>query len=76
MASDSPIEGLMIREDDEPSLTRSYTFRFVGDWGEPNCHRVFPWLTQEFYGWANPRSMPSIWSLRDGLTPSILHLAL
>jgi len=39
----------------EPSIKRSLTLNFVGDWGQANFHRICSWLTQE-----------AIWNMRGG----------
>ena len=53
-------------ENGEPRLPRSYTLKFVGDWGGANFHRICSWLTQQFCDRAGAGSRTSIWSLRDG----------
>ena len=50
----------------EPSIERSLTLNFVGDWGQANFHRICSWLTQEFCDRAGPRSRVGIWSIRGG----------
>ena len=74
MASDPDIDGLTLSNDGEPTLSRSYTLRLVGDWGGANFHRICSWLTQEFCDRAGPQSRTSIWSLRDGGMDAILQL--
>ncbi|KIX94739.1 uncharacterized protein Z520_09429 [Fonsecaea multimorphosa CBS 102226] len=65
-SSKPDMEGLARNEKGEPRLVRSYTLRFVGDWGGANFHRICAWLTQEFCDRAGAGSRTSIWSLRDG----------
>lgn len=60
------MDGLITGSNGEPRLDRSYTLRFVGDWGGANFHRICAWLTQEFCDRAGPNSRTLIWSLRDG----------
>ena len=50
----------------EPSIKRSLTLNFVGDWGQANFHRICSWLTQEFCDRAGPRSRVAIWNMRGG----------
>tara|TARA_R110002060_G_scaffold14219_8_gene19937 strand:+ start:293 stop:1291 length:999 start_codon:yes stop_codon:yes gene_type:complete len=50
----------------EPSVERSLTLNFVGDWGQANFHRICSWLTQEFCDRAGPRSRVGIWNIRGG----------
>ena len=50
----------------EPSLERSVTLNFIGDWGQANFHRICSWLTQEFCDRSGPRSRVGIWSVRGG----------
>ena len=50
----------------EPSIQRSLTLNFVGDWGQVNFHRICSWLTQEFCDRTGPRSRVAIWSMRGG----------
>ncbi len=57
---------ITFNEHGDPKLSRSYTLKFIGDWGGANGHVLFSWLTQEFCDRAGPRSRTSIWSLRDG----------
>ncbi|KAK5313006.1 hypothetical protein LTR70_007846 [Exophiala xenobiotica] len=66
--------GLEIDKDGEPRLLRSYTLKFVGDWGGANFHRICSWLTQEFCDRAGPGSRTSIWSLRDGGLDGLMQL--
>jgi uncharacterized protein len=55
------------RETDfEPSISRSVTLQFIGDWGQANFHRICSWLTQEFCDRAGPRSRVAIWNMRGG----------
>ena len=49
-----------------PTIERSITMKFVGDWGQANFHRICSWLTQEFCDRAGPRSRVGIWSIRNG----------
>ena len=76
MAADpaTNMNGLAISEQGEPKLSRSYTLRFVGDWGGANFHRICAWLTQEFCDRAGPGSRTSIWSLRDGGMDGLMQL--
>ena len=74
MASGSNIDGLEVDEDGLPLLSRSYTLRFIGDWGGANFHRICSWLTQEFCDRAGPQSRTSIWSLRDGGLDGIMQV--
>lgn len=53
-------------KDHEPSIKRSITLQFVGDWGQANFHRICSWLAQEFCDRAGPRSRVAIWNLRSG----------
>ncbi|PVH89251.1 hypothetical protein DL98DRAFT_614399 [Cadophora sp. DSE1049] len=50
----------------EPSIERSLTLNFIGDWGQANFHRICSWLTQEFCDRAGPRSRVGIWNIRGG----------
>ena len=50
----------------EPSIDRSITLNFLGDWGQANFHRICGWLTQEFCDRSGPRSRVGIWSVRGG----------
>lgn len=50
----------------EPSIERSLTLNFIGDWGQANFHRICGWLTQEFCDRAGPRSRVATWSIRHG----------
>ncbi|PMD40296.1 hypothetical protein L207DRAFT_511813 [Hyaloscypha variabilis F] len=50
----------------EPSIERSLTLNFIGDWGQANFHRICSWLTQEFCDRAGPRSRVGIWNMRGG----------
>lgn len=50
----------------EPSLSRSVTLNFIGDWGQANFHRICSWLCQEFCDRAGPRSRIGIWNMRGG----------
>lgn len=50
----------------EPSIKRSLTLNFVGDWGQANFHRICSWLTQQFCDRAGSRSRVAIWSIRGG----------
>ena len=49
-----------------PTIDRSITMRFVGDWGQANFHRICSWLCQEFCDRAGPQSRVGIWSIRGG----------
>jgi uncharacterized protein len=49
-----------------PTITRSLTLNFVGDWGQANFHRVLGWLTHQFCRHAGPNSRTAIWSIRGG----------
>ncbi|KAK4937706.1 hypothetical protein LTR10_021716 [Elasticomyces elasticus] len=68
------MESLNLDEHGEPTLSRPYTLKFVGDWGGANFHRICSWLTQEFCDRAGPGSRTSIWSLRDGGLDSLMQL--
>jgi TRAP-type uncharacterized transport system substrate-binding protein len=50
----------------EPTVERSITLNFLGDWGQANFHRILGWLTQEFCDRSGPRSRVRIWSVRGG----------
>ncbi|MBB6123093.1 TAXI family TRAP transporter solute-binding subunit [Sphingobium subterraneum] len=50
----------------EPSIARSVTLQFNGDWGQANFHRICSWLTQEFCDRAGPRTRVGIWNIRGG----------
>ena len=50
----------------EPSISRSVTMHFIGDWGQANFHRICSWITQEFCDRAGPRSRVAIWNIRGG----------
>ena len=58
MASSTAVTG--------PSIERSVTLHFVGDWGQANFHRICSWLSQQFCDRAGPRSRTAIWSIRGG----------
>ena len=49
-----------------PSIQRSLTLNFIGDWGQANFHRICSWLTQEFCDHSGPRSRCAIWNVRGG----------
>ncbi|WP_324698840.1 TAXI family TRAP transporter solute-binding subunit [Novosphingobium sp. RL4] len=49
-----------------PSIDRSVTLNFVGDWGQANFHRICSWLCQEFSDRAGLRSRVAIWNTRGG----------
>lgn len=65
---------ISINDNGEPYLDRSYSLRFVGDWGGANFHRICAWLTQEFCDRAGPGSRTSIASLRDGGMDGLIQL--
>jgi hypothetical protein len=72
MAPTLDLDGLRIDENGEPTLSHSYTLKFIGDWGSANFHRICSWLTQEFCDRTGPQSRTLIWNLRDGaLTDSL-----
>lgn len=50
----------------EPSIARSISLNFMGDWGQANFHRICSWLTQEFCDRAGPRSQVAIRNMRGG----------
>lgn len=50
----------------EPSIARSVSLNFMGDWGQANFHRICCWLTQEFCDRAGPQSQIAIRNMRDG----------
>ncbi|KAH6667442.1 hypothetical protein B0J14DRAFT_602263 [Halenospora varia] len=50
----------------EPSIERSLSLTFMGDWGQANFHRICSWLTQEFCDRAGPRSRVGIYNMRGG----------
>src|SRR5450830_1420875 len=50
----------------KPSLERSLTLQFIGDWGQANFHRVCSWLCEEFCRRAGDRSRVAIWNIRGG----------
>lgn len=50
----------------EPSIARSVSMTFIGDWGQANFHRICSWLCQEFCDRAGPRSRVAIWNIRAG----------
>lgn len=49
-----------------PTISRSLTLNFIGDWDQANFHRICSWLAQEFCGRAGPRSRVAIWNVRAG----------
>jgi TRAP-type uncharacterized transport system substrate-binding protein len=50
-----------------PSLKRSVTLHFMGDWGQANLHRVCGWLAQEIGDRSGPYSRFAIWNGRGGV---------
>jgi TRAP-type uncharacterized transport system substrate-binding protein len=52
--------------DSEPSILRSVSLNFIGDWGQANFHRICSFLVQEFCDRAGPRSRIAIWNIRGG----------
>jgi len=50
-----------------PSLKRSITIQFMGDWGQANLHRVCGWLAQEAGDRCGPYSRFAIWNGRGGV---------
>lgn len=66
MSSIPEIKSLIVNEKGEPTLSRSYTLNFIGDWGQANFHRICGWLTQEFCDRAGPESRVATWSFRHG----------
>ena len=56
-----------------PSISRSVTLNFIGDWGQANFHRICSWLSQEFNDRCGPRSRTGIWTCRAGGVEA-LHL--
>ncbi|RKU40959.1 hypothetical protein DL546_002933 [Coniochaeta pulveracea] len=50
----------------EPTIDRSVTLHFVGDWGMANFHRICSFLTQQLRDRAGPRSRVAIWNMRGG----------
>ncbi|TPX06723.1 uncharacterized protein E0L32_002219 [Thyridium curvatum] len=49
-----------------PSIGRSVTLHFIGDWGMANFHRICAFLSQQFSDRAGPRTRVATWSMRDG----------
>ncbi len=47
-----------------PSIQRSVTLHFQGDWGMANFHRICSWLTQQLCDRAGPESQVAIWNVR------------
>lgn len=66
MSPPPDIRSLTFNKDGEPSLLKSYTLNFIGDWGQANFHRICGWLTQEFCDRAGPESRVATWSIRHG----------
>jgi TRAP-type uncharacterized transport system substrate-binding protein len=66
MSSIPDVGSLTINDKGEPSLARSYTLNFIGDWGQANFHRICGWLTQEFCDRVGPESRVATWSIRHG----------
>lgn len=62
------------QKNSEPSIERSITLHFVGDWGQANFHRICSWLTQAFCDRAGPRSRVGIWSIRSGGIEALYQL--
>ena len=50
----------------EPTISRSVTLNFQGDWGQANFHRICSWLAQEFCDRSGPKSRVGIWTCRAG----------
>ncbi|HUY18589.1 MAG TPA: TAXI family TRAP transporter solute-binding subunit [Candidatus Binataceae bacterium] len=50
-----------------PSLKRSVTLHFMGDWGQANLHRVCGWLAQEVGERSGPYSRFATWNGRGGV---------
>jgi TRAP-type uncharacterized transport system substrate-binding protein len=50
-----------------PSLKRSVTLHFMGDWGQANLHRVCGWLMQEMGERSGPHSRFATWNGRGGI---------
>src|SRR5216683_4567309 len=49
-----------------PSIPRSLTLHFIGDWGGANFHRICAWLCQEFCERSGPKSRVAIWNKFTG----------
>lgn len=54
-----------------PSIERSVSLTFIGDWGQANFHRICSILTQQFCDRAGPRSRIAIWNGLGGGIESV-----
>ena len=51
---------------DHARIQRRVDFRFMGDWGQANLHRICGWLMQELGDRCDPASKMSVWAGRGG----------